>query len=133
MSWDIFVQDLPADARTIRDIPEHFTPSPLCKRAELIQLIKRAVPSADFTDPTWGQFETPSFSVEFNLGEHELVQSFALHVCGDDAAAAFVADLLAHLGFRALDPRSDSGLFEPGRVAEASLRRWREYRDRVIG
>src|SRR5229473_3423909 len=94
MSWDIFVQDLPADARTIRDIPEHFTPSPLCKRAELIQLIKRAVPSADFTDPTWGQFETPSFSVEFNLGEHELVQSFALHVClslGASPRPAYVA------------------------------------------
>jgi hypothetical protein len=132
MSWDIFVQDLPPDARTIRDIPDHFKPSPLGARSALIQQIRGLAPSANFTDPSWGRLETPSFSVEFSLGNEELVRSCALHIRGDDSAAAFVADLLTHLGYRALDPQSDSGLFEPGRVAEASMRRWREYRDRVV-
>jgi len=131
MSWDIFVQDLPPNVRTIRDIPDHFTPAPLGARSALIQGIRAIAPSADFTDPAWGRFDTPTFSVEFNLGDDELVRSFTLHVRGDDAAA-FVADLLAQLGYRALDPQSDSGLFEPGRVVEASMRRWREYRDRVV-
>jgi hypothetical protein len=132
MSWDIVVQDLPPDVRTIRDIPDHFNPAPLGARSALIQDIRAIAPSADFTDPAWGRFDTPTFSVEFNLGADELVRSFALHVRGDDAAAAFVSDLLAQLGYRALDPQSDSGLFEPGRVAEISMRRWREYRDRVV-
>ena len=132
MSWDIFVQDLPRDARTVRDIPDHFQPSPLGARSVLIQQIRSIAPSTDFTDPAWGRLDTPTFSVEFNLGREELVRSFALHVRGDDAAAAFVSELLTHLGYRALDPQSDSGLFEPGRVADASMRRWREYRDRVI-
>ena len=133
MSWDIFVQDLPANARTLSDIPEDFRPTPLGKRADLIRRIKEIAPAADFTDPAWGRFDTPTFSVEFNLGHDEVVGSFALHLRGDDAAAAFVSDLLSRLGFRALDPQSESGLFEPGRVAEASLRRWRQYRDEVAG
>ncbi len=132
MSWDIFVQDLPREARTVRDIPDHFQPSPLGARSALIQQIRGVAPSADFTDPAWGRLDTPTFSVEFSLGSEELVRSLALHVRGDDAAAAFVSELLTHLGYRALDPQSDSGLFEPGRVAEASMRRWREYRDRVV-
>lgn len=132
MSWDIVVQDLPPDARTVRDIPDHFKPSSIGTRSVLIQQIRDIAPSADFIDPAWGRLDTPTFSVEFSLGTEEQVRSFALHVRGDDTAAAFVSDLLAHLGYRALDPQSDSGLFEPGRVAEASMRRWREYRNRVV-
>ena len=132
MSWDIFVQDLPPDVRTIRDIPDHFKPAPLGARSALIQGIRAIAPSADFTDPAWGRFDASTFSIEFSLGSDELVRSFTLHVRGDDAAPAFVSDLLTHLGYRALDPQSDSGLFEPGRVAESSMRRWREYRDRVV-
>ena len=132
MSWDIFVQDIPPNIRTVADIPDTFQPHPLCERAELIRRIKEFAPAVDFADPSWGALEAPTFSVEFNLGDQEVVQSFALHVRGADAAAGFVAELLTHLGFRAFDPQSESGLFEAGKVAEASLRRWREYRNRVI-
>jgi len=129
MSWDIFVQDLPLAARTIRDTPEGFARAPLDSRASLIRRILEVAPTASFTDPAWGTLDADSFSVEFNIGDEDPVQCLALHVRGDDAAAAFVSDLLSHLGYRALDPQSDSGLFEPGQVAEISLRRWRAFRD----
>ena len=132
MSWDIFVQDLPPNIRTVADIPDTFTPAPLCTRAELIRRIQSFDPSVRFDDPAWGTLDAPTFSVEFSLGSEELVRSFALYVQGDDAAAAFVSELLTYLGYPALDAQSDSGLFEAGRVAETSLRRWREYRDRII-
>jgi|SRR5712664_2480760 len=74
MSWDIFVQDLPRDARTVRDIPDHFQPSPLGARSALIQQIRGIAPTADFTDPAWGRLDTPTFSVEFSLGSEELVR-----------------------------------------------------------
>jgi hypothetical protein len=131
MSWDIFVQELPPTARTLGDVPEDFAPGPLDSRANLIRRIKEVAPTANFSDPAWGTLDTPSFSVEFNVGDKDPVQSLTLHVRGDDAAAAFVSDLLSHLGYRALDPQSESGLFEPGKVAEASLSRWRAYRDQV--
>ena len=132
MSWDIFVQELPPNVRTVADIPDTFRPGPLCERADLIRRIKEFTPAVDFSDPSWGSLEAPTFSVEFNLGRQEVLDGFALHVRGGDAAAGFVAELLSRLGFRALDPQSESGLFEAGEIAEASLRRWRECRDRVI-
>src|SRR5260370_22396966 len=104
MSWDIFVQDLPPDARTIREIPDQFKPSPLGARSALIQQIRGIAPSADFTDPAWGRLDAPTFSVEFSLGIEELARSFALHVRGDAAAAGFVSDVLPHRGYRALHP-----------------------------
>lgn len=131
MSWDVFVQDLPSEARAVADIPDDFEPSSLCARSNLIERIREFAPTVRFADEAWGTFEAPTFSVEFNLGADETVQSFALHVRGDDQAAAFVSDLLTHLGYRALDPQSDSGIFEPGRVAETSLRRWRKYRNDI--
>jgi hypothetical protein len=131
MSWDIFVQDLPAGARNVTDVPDHFRPSPLGPRNHLIERIRAFAPAARFADAS-GTFDGPSFSVEFNLGDGDPVQSFAMHVRGDETAAAFVADLLAHLGYRALDPQSSSGFFEPGAVGAASVRRWRKYRDTVV-
>jgi hypothetical protein len=133
MSWDISVQNLPAGIRNVAEIPDDFRPDPLGSRAQLIERIRKFAPGTRFTDAAWGSFEAPSFSIEFNLGESDPVYSFAMHVRGDDAATAFVADLLAYLEYPALDPQSSSGLFEAGTVAAASLKRWRDYRDRIVG
>jgi hypothetical protein len=131
MSWDIFVQDIPDGARVVDDIPDNFNPRPLGSRAEVLRRIQEAVPTADFSDPSWGTFEGPDFSVEFNMGSADVVESFALHVRGGDAAAGFVADLLSRCGWRAFDTASASGIFDPAN-AVASLERWRRYRDSVI-
>lgn len=131
MSWDLFVLDLPPSADGNRDIPADFKPVALGLRAEIIRRIQEVVPTADFSDPSWGTFDAPDFSVEFNMGDADVVDCFALHVRGGDAAAGFVADLLVRCGWRACDPASESGFFDPA-TAVASLQRWRAYRDHVI-
>jgi hypothetical protein len=47
-------------------------------------------------------------------------------------AADVVADILATLGFSALDPQSESGIFSRER-ARRRLSEWRAYRDHVMG
>ena len=131
MSWDIFVQDIPAAARTVADIPDAFTPRPLGSRKDVIRRILGVVP-ANFDDPSWGTFSGDDFSVEFNLGNEEELSSFTLHVRGGDAAAGLVADLLTRCGWRAFDPSSDSGIFDPDGAVDG-LKRWRACRDRLIG
>lgn len=131
MSWDIFVQDLPTNAQSVRDIPDDFEPRPLGSRAEVVRRIHEVVPSANFSDPSWGTFNGPGFSVEFNVGDADEVDAIALHVRGGDPAAGFVADLLVRCGWRALDTASESGFFDPANVVE-SIRRWRAYRDQVL-
>jgi hypothetical protein len=130
MSWDIFVQDLPIDARTIEDISGDFVPSPIGRRSEIIMKILEIAPFADFSDPSWGRIGGKDFSIEVNLGDSEIVEGFTLHVRGSELASGIVADILRTLQMRALDS-STGDIFDPGQ-AVASLQRWRAYRDRVV-
>src|SRR5947208_1346225 len=103
MSWDLFIQDFPVNARTVDEIPDDFNPAPLGPRATIIQRILEVAPSADFSDPAWGVIEGDGFSIEVNLGAEEIVNGFALHVRGGDLAAACVVAMIEHLGIRAID------------------------------
>jgi hypothetical protein len=131
MSWDIFVQDIPPTAQSVDEIPADFKPQPLGLRSDILRRIREVVPTADFSDPSWGTFDGPDFSVEFNIGDDGDVDGFAMHVRGGDAAAGFVADLLSRCGWRAFDPSSVSGIFDTALALE-NLARWRKYRDHVI-
>lgn len=132
MSWDLFVQDIPEDARAVGDIPDDFEPRPLGSRSDVVRRILELVPGADASDPSLVIVDGPGFSIECNIGDDEEVASFALHVRGGDAAAGLVSDLLIRNSWRAFDPSSESGIFDPASAAD-SLRKWRAYRDRVLG
>ncbi|MFC4309465.1 hypothetical protein ACFPN2_10270 [Steroidobacter flavus] len=132
MSWDIFVQDMPPSIVSPADIPRDFVPAALGQRTEIIRKICEVVPFANFTDPAWGLIDGPGFSIEVNLGDAPIVQGFAFHVRGGNTAAAVISDILAHMGFRAFDTASESGMFEPGAAAEESMSRWRTYKDSVL-
>jgi len=60
------------------------------------------------------------------------VQSFTLLIGGDAAAVGFVADLLDRLAVQAIDPQTESGIFDVD-SATTSLEVWRRYRDHAIG
>jgi len=131
MSWDILVQDMPADAKAIADIPHDFRPEPLGPRSELISRIQALVPEADFSDPSWGLIDGPGFSIEVSFGKLETVTGFSFHVRGGDAAAGVVTEILTGLGLRAFD--TTTGEFFDSAQAVESLRKWRAYRDRFVG
>ncbi len=132
MSWDLFVQDIPKGVSHVDDMPESFEPRPLGQRAELVEQISKVVPSVNFCEPSWGVIEGPDFTVELNLGEEDEVSAITLHVRGGDAAAGLVSDLLTQCNWRAFDPESDSGIFDPQCAAD-SLAKWRAHRDSALG
>lgn len=106
-------------------------PGPIGRRSDLIRAIEEVVPSADFADPSWGMIGGDGFSIEVSMGSDEIVDCIALFVRGGDTAAGVVADIVGRLGLRALDTGTGD-FFDPATAVE-SLRRWRAYRDRVIG
>lgn len=130
MSWDISIMDLPREATSVADIPDDFQPAVLGSRSELIKTIKSVVPTADFSDPSWGEIVTPDFVIEVNIGRDEVVDSIMLHIRGADGAVGLVADLLATMGRRAIDCQTGE-FFDPSAAAE-SFAAWRSYRDRVV-
>lgn len=132
MSFDVFVQDLPPDARAVADIPDDFAPRPIGRRADILTGILRAAPAADFIDPTWGRIDGPGFSIEVNIGPEDVLDSFAFHVRGGQEALLVVADILRELGLRAIAPGTESGFFEPAELGLAYAD-WQAYRRQVVG
>jgi len=130
MSYDIFVQDIPRDAKSLEDVPADFAPTPLGKRSHIIEKIQGAIPEADFSDPAWGRIEGDDWSIEINLGKEENCAGFAFHVRGTDLALGVVEAILNALNLRGIDPQA-RGFFVAGAKATASYRRWRAYRDQV--
>jgi len=133
MSWDIFVQDVPAGISSIADIPNDFRPGPIGRRSEFVAKLSALYPECTFADPSWGTLELPGCSIEFNLGSGDILQSFAMHVRGDERAPVVVGHIIAALGVRALDPSSASGLFETDPILRSeSFARWKNYRSQVL-
>ena len=130
MSWDIFVQDIPSAAQSIADIPDDFRPSPIGSRSRVLQAIRSAAPFAEFPDDSWARLDAPGVSMQISLGTDDPQESFAFHIYGGDCSAGVVADILFRLNLRALDPASDSRIFDPSHASE-SLQRWQQYRTHV--
>jgi hypothetical protein len=128
MSWDIFVQDLPPDAKSVADIPADFKPASIGKRSMIIERIKEVVPTANFSDPSWGLIDGDGWSIEINIGANEDCDGFAFHIRGADAAVGVVAAILQHLKLRALDSQTGD-FFVAGAEAIDSFGKWRAYRD----
>ena len=131
MSYDIFVQDLPQDARAIEDIPADFRPAPIGKRSTIIEQIKEVVPTADFSNPSWGRIRGDDWFIEINIDVKEDCDGFAFHVRGGSTAIGVIAAILERLKLRALDPQQ-GGLFVAGPEAIEEFRKWRAYRDQVV-
>jgi hypothetical protein len=130
MSWDIFVQHLPIEAKTIAEIPDDYDPPAIGPRLEVIEKIRNEFPSADFSDPSWGIIDGPNYSMEVSLGNRHRISGFVLHVRGEDPAVAAVQKILTVLDLRGID--SSTGEIFSEETAVESLRRWRRYRDRVV-
>ncbi len=122
--------DLPLGAKTVAEISNDYRPNPLGPRSELIDRIRKMLPDANFKDPTWGIFDGPGFSIEFNKGSKEICDSFMLHVRGGGSAMTVVGRLLQHLAVRGID--CQTGDFFVHDAAEESFAKWQTFRDQVV-
>ena len=74
MGRDIFVQDLPLGITSVNQISDDFVPNVIGTRSQVITIIKRLFPSANFSDPAWGVLSEPSvFHIESNMGNNEIL------------------------------------------------------------
>ena len=131
MSWDIFVQDFPADAMSLEEIPTDFKPASLGKRAGIIEQIRMVIPSANFADLSWGTIDSDGWSIEINIGPEDDCSGFAFHVRGGDAAIGVIAAILQQLKLRAVDSQTGDFFVADGTAVDA-FHKWRAYRDQVV-
>lgn len=132
MSWDIYIQDLPAVA-SVKDIPDGFRPRPIGGRDQLLAAILQAVPFAEQQDKDWLFIRTDAIDLSVNLGMEvgsDEVGFIALHVHGGDRAPACVAAIVKATGLRALDTGTGE-FFDPEAPAHGHGT-WAAYREEVV-
>ena len=127
MSWDLFVQDFPQSVESVEQIPDDFSPKPLGRRSEIIAKIESVLTDVDFSNPSWGILDAGAdgYSIEFNMGDEETIDGFAMHVRGSSAAVESIAKVLSSVGQRAID--SSSGDFFDQNEAYKNLHSFNEY------
>jgi hypothetical protein len=84
MSWDVLLLRLPDHATSMKDVRNDDGMPPLGRKPWILDAVRRALPEADLTDPTWGQVEGAGWSIELNIGSDDPVDSS----CFTCAAAA---------------------------------------------
>lgn len=132
MSWDIFIQDLPA-VKTIEEIPSDFRPQPIGVRDAVIARILEAVPFAERQDEDWMFVRTSEVDLSMSLTLDETTRELmciAIHVHGGEHAAACVAAIVRASGHRALDT-GNGGFFDVD-APEVGYAQWSAYRDHVL-
>lgn len=130
MSWDVFIMKEKYDF----EAPEEEQPPvpPLGQRDDIIAKLSRAIPQLDYRDKAWGILEGEGFSIEFNTGDEEFVDSIMLHVRGGGAVMETIRLICETLEAYALDTSDTNYIdFEETGAAEQSWEQFQKYRDRV--
>jgi hypothetical protein len=129
MSWDIYIQDLPAVA-CLADVPESFRPGPIGERQAVLQRLRELLPEAEQQDELWFFVRRPDAELSIVVhteGAH--ATHVSMHVHGGEASPTFVARIVTGLGLRALDSGTGE-LFDPERP-EAGYLAWQTFREQL--
>ena len=127
MSWDVLLLKEKCDLNDKDvDVP------PLGNRDEIIRTLTALMADLDYSDPTWGILESDEFSIEFNTGREELVDSIMLHIRGGGDPLIIIKLICDHTGWGAFDT-STSDFMDTDKLSPESWLAFQKFRDRVIG
>jgi len=131
MSWNVMI----FNTRGRKPPPiEEFQESdfePVGTFASVRQQLDRLLPGIDWSDPTWGIYRGDGFSISFNVGPEDPIDTIGLRIVGGGDALAAIVAFARPLGWSALDYSTGQflDLEDPSR---AGWEGFQAYRDRVI-
>lgn len=70
MSWDISIMRFSRDYQSVSDIPDDDQSLDIGSIERVHRAVSTTFPGTDWTDSTWGIWDAPFGSIEFNLGKH---------------------------------------------------------------
>jgi hypothetical protein len=131
MSWDVmlfrFAGEAPASMDDINDAQQ----LPLGAAADVRAGISAGLTQTSWDDPAWGIFDGDGFSIEFNVGDDDPVDSMMLHVRGGGDAVAAIMSFAAPLSWAALDC-STGEFLDPAAPSERGWKDFQAFRDKII-
>jgi len=131
MSWDVMIFNTRGKKAPPVEQFKEDDYSPLGPAAEVRERLSASLPEIDWSDPTWGIYNRAGFSIEFNVGKDDPIESMMLHVRGGGDAIAAVATIARPLGWSALDC-STSEFLDLDSPSQEGWEGFQAFRDRVI-
>ena len=131
MSWDVMIFNLRgASPPPIEQMQEGDYES-LGPADDVRQRISSLLSGIDWSNPTWGIYEGDGFSIEFNVGQDDPIDTMMLHVRGGGDAISAITRLARPLGWSALDC-STSQFLDLDNPSHAGWEGFQRFRDKVI-
>ena len=131
MSWDVSIFKFAKRHVTVEAIPKDERPLVMGSRAEVHSRVSQAFPGTDWTDPSWGDWDSEAGSIEFNLGKEEPADGMMLHVRAGSAVVPRIISMCIANGWQALDCSSGEFL-EKSINTTASIEQWQTFRDQIV-
>lgn len=132
MSWDVMLFNYhgspPAD---FESLPKDHRPDPLGAAADVRLSISRYLPEIDWTDPTWGIYTGDTFTIEFNPGTDDPIESMMLHVRGRGDALSTIARFASPNRWSLLDCTTGK-LLDQENPSDQGWRAFESFRDEIV-
>lgn len=129
MSWDVIVQNYEGNPPSDDDLSRE--PEPLGTAAAIRKRIDKDLPGVVWTDPMYGRFEGPDFSIEFEIGAEKPITHIMLSVRGSGNAFAALKSFAKPNKWSLYDC-SESTFLDLESAAAEGFQEFQRYRDRVL-
>lgn len=131
MSWDVVIVDSGGKtaACPLTDLEDDDF-RPLGPADEVRHKLSSILAGIDWSDPTSGIFEGDGFSIEFNVGEDDPIQSIMLHVRGAGDAIAAIMSFVRPSGWSAMDC-STGEFLDPNNPSPEGWEGFQAHRDKI--
>ncbi len=130
MSWDVMVLNYggrlsPAELLNAEPV------GPLGPTAQVRRRIAKHLPGVNWSEPAWGVYEGDGFTIEFNAGEDDPIDSMMLHVRGGGDAIAALIRFAKRNGWSLFDC-STSEFLDPENPSSEGWEGFQAFRDNAI-
>ena len=133
MSWDVMLFNFggtpPAN---FEELAGDYPSKPLGSAAGIRDAISKQLPDVDWSDPAWGIYDGDGFSIEFNTGNRDPVDSVMLHVRGGGNAVAAMMQFAEPNQWTLFDC-STGEFLDPENPSPEGWEGFQAFRDKVIG
>ena len=103
MSWDISICRFSKNYNNVEQIQENESAHSLGSRNEVANLISQIFLGTDWSDPSWGVFDSSIGSIEFNMGQEQICKGFMLHVRAGAEIVPLIVELCQQNNWQGLD------------------------------
>jgi hypothetical protein len=104
MSWDVFLQKFPQEARQPQEVPDNYVASAIGSRAEVASALRELFRDVECANDSCVTVQNSSFAMEIILGDEEPCSQLLLHVHSEgQGARKAILRIAERLGLRAID------------------------------